>query len=200
MGDADADEDFKTMRRDPWMWEAMSHLLIHLAQTNSAYHPSGTVLAKTQVKFDVLDHGLDMVAIYLGAGVGISAGECKAYLDNPARAITDASNRLSEIDDSLRDTELRAAVNQLRNSLTDDQQGMIGGAFWREERCYFPFVCCDLANAVEWTRSRMNLRKLKLPVEKKLLVPVPMDGARAVFDQICELMRVYVSKGEIDDV
>lgn len=193
IGDTSADLDFKIMQRDPWVWEAISHLLIHLAQANAAYHPSGEILVKTQVKFDVHDHGLDIVAIYLGDELGITAAECKAYLDDPARAITDASNRLKEIDDNLRDMELRAAVNQLRPSLPAKHRDSIGGTFWRQERSYFPFVCCDDAKAVDWKRSRSTLRALTLPAAKKLLVPLSLTDARKVFDEICDLMRVYVS-------
>lgn len=191
VGDAAADEQFKTMNRDPWIWEAISHLVVHLSQSAAGFHPSGKVLAKTQVKYDVNDHGLDLIAIYESGGLGITAGESKAYLDNPARAITDAANRLSEVDKSLRDADIRATINQLRPVLTAAQNAKIGGAFWRNERTYYPFVCCDNDAALDWSRNRKSLRALALPVTHKILVPIVLPDARALFDSLATQMRSY---------
>jgi hypothetical protein len=191
IGGESADETFKTMRRDPWIWEGISHLVIHLARDAADFHPTGKVLAKTQLKHDVNDHGLDLIAIYERGSLGITAGESKAYLDDPARAVGDASTRLSEIDQNLRDVELRAAVTQLRNALPLAQQQMLGGAFWRQERTYYPFICCDQAAAPDWRRKRKSLGDLNLAVSRKVLVPFAMRGARQTFDRISSLMRGY---------
>ena len=195
IGDEASNDDFKTTRRDPWMWEAISHMLIHLSRHNDGFHPSGRVLAKTSIKHDINDHGFDLIAIYSAAGLGISVGECKAYLYDPSRAITDASNKLSEIDENKRDIELRAVINQLRGALGDDVQADLAGSFWRNERSYLPFVCCDVNRSTDWLRSRMALRRLDVPVNRKILYPLPLIHARDTFDRICELMRSYVEIG-----
>lgn len=201
IGAQDADEQFKSMVRDPWLWEGICHLFVHLAQPNTHFHPSGAVLAKTLLKFDVHDHGLDVIGIYAADRLGISAGECKAYLSDPSRGITDASNKLGEIDSSLRDIEVRAAVNQLQSALTAERRAEIAGAFWRTERSYFPFVCCDQEHAAEWNRRRPILESLAAPVSKKILVPLSMTGARAQLDRLCDFMRNYVSPaGDPEDV
>jgi len=109
IGENSADAEFKTMKRDPWMWEGISHMLIHLSREEKEFHPSGAVLAKTSIKYDVNDHGLDVITIYEAGGLGISAGECKAYLADPTRAIVDATHKLSEVDSNKRDNEIRAS-------------------------------------------------------------------------------------------
>lgn len=81
-------------------------MLIHLSRFDSEFHLSGRVLAKTSIKHDVHDHGLDIIAIYEAGKLGISAGECKAYFDNPSRGITDASNKLGEVNANRRDIEI----------------------------------------------------------------------------------------------
>jgi hypothetical protein len=194
VGEADADDNFKTMSRDPWIWEAISHLIVHLSRMTRGFHPSGRVLVKTQVKYDVNDHGLDLIAIYDAGALGVTAGESKAYLDDPGRAITHAANRLSEVDKSLRDSDIRATVNQLRPALTAAQQKKLGGAFWRKERTYYPFVCCDEEAAVDWTRRREVLDRLDIPVSKKMLVPLSVPNARHVFDKISLKMRKYAAR------
>ncbi|MCK4658182.1 MAG: hypothetical protein KAV82_01550 [Phycisphaerae bacterium] len=193
IGGESVDDDFRKKTRDPWFLEGMSHLVIHLARTDLSLHPVGTVLVKTQLKYDVNDHGLDLIAIYDSDGLGITAGEAKAYLDDPTQAIIDASTRLREIDDALRDTELRAAVTQLRSSLSHSQQARLGHAFWRSERSYYPFVCCDAKQSRDWGRKRNSLRKLAVPVSHKFLVPIAFDAARDVFDELSRLMRAYAS-------
>jgi len=193
IGDATATDTFKTMNRDPWIWEAISHLIVHLAKTAGDFHPSGKILAKTLVKYDVNDHGLDVIAIYDSGQLGITAGESKAYLNDPSRAITDAANRLSEVDKNLRDADIRATVNQLRPVLTASQSSRIGGAFWKSERTYYPFVCCDHGAILDWSRNRKTLRDLAIPVSKKLLVPLSLPNARDLFDALSNSIRDYAS-------
>ena len=193
--DNQIDETFRTKSRDPWLWEGISHLFVHLSRHDPVFHPSGYVVSKTSVKHDVNDHGLDLVALYRSGAVGVSAGESKAYLNNPSRGIRDASNRLREVDLNKRDSELRSTVDQLQLSLPEDEQDQIAGAFWRNERTYFPFVCCDVNHTEDWTSDRPTLTRLDVAASKKILVPLPIYSAQDTFDSICSLMREYPSHG-----
>ncbi|MEZ6093441.1 MAG: hypothetical protein R3C03_04265 [Pirellulaceae bacterium] len=194
VGGSKVDDEVKTKERDPWLWEAISHLFVHLSRLNSEFHAMGEVLAKTSIKFDVRDHGLDLIGIYEGAEFGLSAGECKAYLTDPSRGITDAANKLGEVESNARDIEIRAAVNQLRSSIPEAKQKMIAGSFWNNERSYFPFVCCDDEYSTKWTTNRKLMEALEIPVEQKVLVPLAIPKARKKFDRLCALMRIYVAK------
>lgn len=191
IGNDSADDEFKTMVRNPWMWEAISHLIVHLSRLNIGFHPVGQVLTKTTVKHDVHDHGLDLIVIYRASVVGITAGECKAYLNNPAKGITDATGKLGEVDSNKRDMEIRAVVNQMRSALDKDTQKELAGSFWKNERTYIPFVCCDDTKASDWKRNRNSLNQLRVPVNRKLLVPLSLPNAKSAFDNICEGMRFY---------
>lgn len=193
IGNGSTDSQFKTMTRDPWMWEGISHMLIHLSRNAKGFHPSGAVLAKTSIKYDVNDHGLDVITIYKASGLGISAGECKAYLANPTKAIVDAARKLSEVDSSKRDIEIRAAVNQLRSALTAKAQKQLAGSFWKDERTYIPFVCCNDKDALDWNRARKSMRKLAIPVSRKLMIPLVLSDVRATYDRICGYMRSYAA-------
>ncbi len=191
--EADAEAEYKTMVRNPWLWEGISHMLVHLSRRSPLYHPSGPILAKTSIKYDVHDHGLDMIAIYGEENLGLTAGECKAYLADPAGGIRDASKKLGEVDSNVRDIEMRAAVNQLRTALPEAAMSALAGSFWRNERSYLPFVCCDASHAVNWNRGRKSLRLLAVPVARKLLMPLVLDDALKTFDAICTYMRAYAS-------
>lgn len=200
IGDASIDPYFKTMQRDPWLWEGISHMLIHLSRENKEFHPTGAVLAKTSIKYDVNDHGLDVITIYEASGLGIAAGECKAYLSNPTQAIVDATQKLSEVDSNKRDIEIRAAVNQMRSALNAETQKQLAGSFWKDERTYLPFVCCDEAHALNWNRNRKSLRQLAVPVLRKILIPVVLPNVRTTFDRICDYMRAYATLRTVNDV
>jgi hypothetical protein len=171
----------------------ISHMLIHLSRFDRAFHPVGHVLAKTSIKYDVHDHGLDVIAIYDSGVLGITAGECKAYFDNPNRAILDAANKLREVDSNIRDIEIRSAISQLRSALDDGVKHRIAGSFWRNERSYLPFVCCDEECAHNWNKNKKSLRRLDIPVSHKILIPLSLLEARMKFDRICEIMRIYAT-------
>ena len=195
IGPPNSNTHYITTQRNPWMWEAISHMFIHLARSRSEFHPPGQILAKTTIKHDVHDHGLDLVAIYEGPNdslLGVTAGECKAYLQNPSRAITDASRTLHEVDENKRDTDIRAAVSHLSSSLTTEFRSRIAGAFWREERTYLPFVFCEQNYAIQWTCTHEALRRLAVPIRRKYLYPLSLAHAHHKFDRICDNMRSYV--------
>lgn len=191
IGDENINDENKTMVRNPWLWEGISHMFIHLSRLNSNFHPSGSILVKTSIKHDVHDHGLDMIGIYRDVELGLSLGECKAYLKDPSGAISDASTKLSEVDAKLRDNEIRSTINQLQHALTPADQDQIAGAFWRNERSYMPFICCDDESSVNWHLNRKPLNRLQVPVTKKLLVPLSIPDALEVFDAISLLMKEY---------
>lgn len=187
------DDRFRNMNRDPWICEALGHLIIHLGQTPLGFHPPGEVLAKTQVKMDINDHGLDVLAIYRAGGLGVTAGECKAYLQNPTRAISDAAEKLSEIDQLKREMDIRAAVNQLRDSLAPVDQAQLASSFWSSERAYYPFICCDSSAAKDWLGERVSLARLAVTNQRKFLVPFSLPGANVLLDRLCDLARIYAA-------
>ena len=110
IGEHDVDDEFKKMNRDPWMWEGISHMLIHLSQLDSDFHPIGQVLAKTSIKYDVHDHGLDVIAIYDSGTLGITAGECKAYFENSGLIIRWATRCPQKI----KKKELKSKIDRQR--------------------------------------------------------------------------------------
>ena len=183
----------KTYERNPWIWEGICHLLFHLSLQNKDNHPPDYLLAKSSVHLNVKDHGLDVIALYGTKSLGITAGECKAYLERPTDAIRDAANRLQEVDMELRDTEIRSTLSQFRPSLSPEKQNMLVGAFWHKERAYFPMVCCDSIHSVTWTTDRIVLNRLKPPANRKYLVPASIEDAAIFFDEVSEAMRQYAS-------
>ncbi len=196
IGTPDSGTQYITTQRNPWMWEAISHMFIHLARSQNGFHPPGQILAKSTIKHDVHEHGLDLVAIYQNPAdllLGVTTGECKAYLHDPLRAIGDASRVFHECDENQRDTDIRAAVGHLSESLNGEFRSRLAGAFWRQERTYLPFVFCDQSDAIQWGNPRESLGRLDVPIRRKYLYPLSLVRARDKLDVICDYMRRYVS-------
>ncbi len=182
----------KRTRRNPWVWECMSHLIFHLSDRGHHSHPPDQIVAKTMPSLDVTQHGLDVFALYGTDSLGVTAGECKAYLDRPTDAIRDASNDLEKIDTGARDARIRQLASQFRPLLTQEQESSLTEAFWLDERAYFPMVCCDETAAVDWERDRPVLGRLKPPPDRKFLVALPIENAESFFDDVAQSMRDYV--------
>lgn len=183
--------EWKRDVRNPWIWECLAHLLLHLSRWDVGRHPPGEIVAMTTPHLNATDRGLDFLAIYRSAPLGISVGECKAYLDDPGRAITDAADILAEVDGDERDMEIRQLITRIRPALPAEIQDQLSGAFWRDERCYFPMVCCELAYAASWDRSRPKLNRLEPLPHRKIILPHSLDGALGFFDQLSDAMRNY---------
>lgn len=186
------DHDRKVTERNPWMWEGLSHLLLHLWRASADKHPPGEIIAKTLIHLDAKDHGLDVVALYRGPmQLGVTAGECKAYLGRPAAAIRDAANTLGELDTDRRDNEVRAAIITMAGVLSPEDRKNLVGTFWKRERAYLPLVCCDSGSAIDWATDRPTLGALARPVDRKFLIPVCIDGAEQFFDEVADAMRSF---------
>lgn len=184
----------KRDERNPWLWEAISHLLIHLARSDPQRHPPGPVLAKSLIHLDPKDHGLDLFAIYGDMALGVTVGECKAYLGRPAAGIRDAAERLRELDSTDRDSEIRQFVAAAGVVLDDAKRKLLTGAFWRKERCYVPFVCCDESEASAWTRARKSLRSLGVDIDRRILIPLVISDAWCFFDDLSNAIRDYAAE------
>ena len=127
------------------------------------------MLAKNLLKLSVKDHGLDIVALYGTGPLGVTAGECKAYLLHPGRAIAAASDQLQEIDNKLRDAEIRQTLSQFMPVLSESEKDMLATTFWRNERAYFPMICCEASAAVDWSQSRRAIERLEPPCQQDIL-------------------------------
>ena len=184
-------QDFKTKTRDPWIWEGISHLIVHLSRYSPNYHSPGSILATTGIKLKINDSGMDLIGIYKGTKAGVVIGESKAYSKDPAGGVTDAANKLSEVDQLRREDEIRAAVSDLTDSLEAKDFDDFHGEFWHHERNFIPAICCDRDSELNWSRKRKVLNQLDPPLNRKILLPLVFEDVRNSFDFISDVMRAY---------
>ena len=191
IGDDDVSDLEKRTERDPWIWEGISHLMLHLSRLGKSSHPPEMIIAKTLPNLSVKDHGIDLIALYGTDSLGVSAGECKAYLNRPSEAVRNAAILFSKIDEETRDVEIRRAISLFRSGLSDSQKAKLTDTFWRSERAYFPMVCYDASVDVDWSVNREVIDRLKPPPNRKFLVPLSIQNARSFFDSVADSMRNY---------
>lgn len=186
----------KRDERDPWLFEALSHLFVNLSTRKKAFLPVGSLIGLTMTHGHVKEPGLDLVAIYVDTTVGLSIGESKAWEDDPSGGLREAAEKFLEVDSGTYDPDLRAIVGQMRSAMPDEFQGQITGAFWREERAYLPFIGYSSTHNPRWTSERKAFKSLGVPSTHRILVPLPIDGFRDFFDDLADAMRTYLASLE----
>ena len=184
----------KEYERDPWLFEALSHLFVHLSTKKEDFFPIGTPIGLTMTHRGVKEQGLDLVAIYASTDVGLSIGESKAWEDDPSGGLRDAvEKKFREVDLGNYDAELRTIVGQMRYAMPAEYQGKITGAFWRNERAYLPFIGYDSKHNPRWTSNREALKTLDIPATHRVLFPLPIEGFRDFFEDLSDAMRAYLA-------
>jgi len=182
----------KRDERDPWLFEALSHLFVHLSTRKGDFFPVGTLIGLTMTHRGVKEPGLDLVAIYASDIVGMSIGESKTREDDPSGGLREAVEKFENVDLGHYDAELRRIVGQMRYAMPTSYQEQITGAFWKDERAYLPFVGYDSSHNPRWTNEREALKSLAVPITHRILVPLPIENFRDFFDSLADEMRAYL--------
>jgi hypothetical protein len=183
----------KRDERDPWLFEALSHLFVHLSIRNEDFLPVGRLIGLMPSHRSVKEQGLDLIAVYVGDAVGFGIGESKAWENDPSGGLLSAADKFSKVDLGGYDPDLRAAAGIMRHAMPVEHQNQMTGAFWRGERAYLPFIGYSSNNNPRWTSEREALRSLGVPSTHRLLFPTPLENFRHFFDCLADEMRVYLS-------
>jgi hypothetical protein len=182
--------------RDPWLFEALSHLFTNLSTRNPDFLPVGRLIGLMPTHSKVTEQGLDLVAIYAGIEVGLGIGESKKRENDPSGGLREAAEKFTDIDSGNYETDLRKAVGLMRQVMPTEYKDQLTGAFWKNERAYLPFIGYDSRLNPRWTSEREALRLLQVPVSHKLLIPLPIDNLRGFFDDLADAMRDYLESLE----
>lgn len=186
--------DAISKERNPWIAEALSHLLMVAASVRQQLHPPGQVLTVGLPHIMAKDHGLDVVAIYWTRdGCGLSIVETKAYPGNPNGAISDAVAMFKEINEGKHDLRITQSVQAMRAFLPNEVQTLVSVALWEKNRSYLPNPHYDSTAAVDWTNPRPSLAGL-LPDKRYVLVlPNCVEGFHEFFNDIADRMWRYAA-------
>jgi len=70
-------DEQKEDERDSWLFEALSHLFVHLATRKPDHLPVGNLIGLMPMHGSVNEPGLDLIAAYSAGHVGLGIGESK---------------------------------------------------------------------------------------------------------------------------
>jgi hypothetical protein len=188
----DLTDEQKRDERDPWLFEALSHLFVHLSTRNQSFFPVGKLIGLMPTHRSVKEQGLDLVAVYAGDNVGFGIGESKAWENDPSGGLQAAAKKFLEVDLGKYDADLRMTAGIMRHAMPVEYRNQMTSAFWKEERAYLPFIGYSSNHNPRWTSEREVLRSLSVPSTHRLLCPMPLEDFRDFFDRLASEMRTYL--------
>lgn len=183
---------WKEDERDPWLFEALSHLCVHLSIRNPDLLPVGTLVALVPMHGKVKKQGLDLVSVYVSPQIGLGIGECKARENNPWVGLQAAADKFQNVDMGNYDPELRTVVGLIRFAVPAEQRNQMTRAFWKEERAYLPIIGYNANHNPQWSSEQDALKELGVPPTHRLLIPLPLQDFRDFFDDLADAMRTYL--------
>lgn len=187
-------QDFIEDERNPWLAEALIHLLLFVSNRNNSIHPVGEVLAVGLVHDDPKDKGLDLTALYQAETLGLTIGECKAYKLYPNKAISNAVSFFDGVDSNRKTGKrIRTQVQILRKFLPDEFSELATNVFWKNERCFLTTPIFDMSVDKDWSRTRnKTFGALNVPIEKRLVIPIAIEDFDGFFNSLSDEMRKFV--------
>ncbi|MCH4826762.1 hypothetical protein [Planococcus halocryophilus] len=190
------DQDFIEDERNPWLAEALIHLLLVISSDVKDIHPIGEIKAVGLVHDDPKDKGLDLSALYYSKALGLTIGECKAYKLYPNKAISNAMKFFDGVETNKKTGKrIRTQVQILRNFLPPDISKLATNGFWKNEKCYLTTPVYDKSKSVNWSRKRnKTLGSLKVPIENRLVIPLEIENFDEFFNSLADEMRIFVEE------
>ncbi len=189
-------EQEKTTKRNPWILECISHLLLNLVRSNSVICdcllPYGRLHGLEIVHKSANEPGLDLIGLYETDSIGICIGETKAYEKSPSKGLKDAFQKFHQVENGDYDSDIRAFISNIRYSLDREIQNKISGSFWRNERRYYPTIGYSNERKPRWNQNREYIKSLEISCDKKIIIPLSICDFRDFFDDIAENMRLIV--------
>lgn len=194
--DNNLDQDFKEDERNPWLAEALIHLLLFVSNQVKNIHPIGEVLAVGLVHDDPKDKGLDLTALYQAKTLGLTIGECKAYKLYPNKAISNAVTFFEGVDSNRKTGKrIRSQVQILRNFLPEDLSALATHGFWKDEKCFLTTPIFDSSVNKDWSRTRnKTLGALRVPLDRRIVIPLAITDFDGFFDSLSDEMRNFAEE------
>lgn len=185
--------NFRAYQRDPWITEALGHLLVALASREANHCVPGTVHALTLPHTQVREQGLDLVGVAeLDGGVALCIAESKASEGSPGSQLSKAVKLFKAIDARDRDNDLLQALNIFRNYLTAEIRAELPEAMWSRDRLYAPVI--SFRTGLDPSTERpTTLGQLNPPSHQRRLICVRLEDYGAFFNGVADAMRAAVA-------
>lgn len=189
------DADFRSTRRDPWIMEALTRLIVHASDATTTGFPTD-IVAVTRVTPNVTRSGLDLVGIYRAPGtLDFVVGEVKATRDNLNGNLSECYSTFKQVAKGHRSLELRTHLQTLALPLGAADRERVAKMMYSAHPVLIPIVSHGPSEAFNAGRQREKLRaKLAAQPERLRFVICPIAGYLEFFDGVAEAMRSHVTE------
>lgn len=185
-------DDFRRYQRDPWITEAIGHLLFRIAAEQDSDCVPGRVAVLTLPHIQVRQQGLDLIGVYaLDDGAGISVAESKASEIYGNSQLVKAVSLFRAVDRGDRNSDLLQALNAFAEYLPDGLREAAPAAMWAGERTYAPLVAFR-TSFHPMTGRPATLGALKVPHDRRRLLSIRLNNYCAFFDDVADAMRTAI--------
>lgn len=184
--------DFRRYQRDPWITEAIGHLLFSIAVAQDSHCVPGRVAVLTLPHIQVREQGLDLIGVYaLADGAGICITESKASEAYGSSQLNKAVTLFRALDRGDRNSDLLQALNVFTNYLPDNLRDAAPAAMWAGERNYAPLLAFR-TSFNPTTERPTTLGALTVPHDRRRLLVVRLPTYGAFFDAVADAMRTAI--------
>lgn len=185
-------DNFREYQRDPWITEAIAHLLFALAREELSDCVPGPVRALTLPHTQVREQGLDLIGVFeLEEGAGICVTESKASEEHANSQLAKATTLFKTLDTGDRDEDLLRALNLFTAYLSPGMREAVPNAMWSGERSYAPLLTFRTNfNAASERPNTLGL--LAPPVDRRRLIAIELQTYSGFFNDVADAMRAAV--------
>jgi hypothetical protein len=191
-------QSFREDRRNPWIAEALAHALVIVSRGEVGFCIPALVHAVTLPHDKPSQQGLDLVAVYTANEdpPGLCVGESKASENFPDQHLSKSMQLFREIDDSKRNYQIRTVVlNTLFANVPAAVRSRMVELFWEDRRVYMPVISYSTGAGFTPTTDRpKTFGSLKVPIDDRRFVVLPLENYHDFFDAVAESMRAAVEE------
>lgn len=179
-------DQFVVTRRNPWLAEALAHLIIHLGRSGANIGIPGRVWAVTPVTSNVTRQGIDMVAIYEDVdGPGYYVAEVKASEKNISKHLTSACGLYREILDGSRAFDLRTHIHSLAHLVPVQHRSALRDMIWSKAPLFSPILSYGSTTSFDAAKRSRTVRT-ELRANRLVLKVMPLTSYHEFFDTLAE--------------
>lgn len=188
------DDPDRTTERDPWIAEALMHILATVEHHHHVRALPNDVVARTEMPLQVKAAGIDLLTLHIDDASGdvwIGVTETKATELHGDDRLRDALSFLLSTDSGDRDLELRTKLNTLSRYVDPGTWARVPAALMSRAIHLMPAVMHMRHAPFRWSVPR-DFSGVPRASERVRVLALPVCPWVGFFDEVCDAMRAAI--------
>lgn len=179
--------------RDPWLAEAVMHLLVQLCSGGVDSFNPVPVHAKTPLTVAVRRPGVDLFTVCGPAsGIEFAIGEGKSTEQDVTGAISEAVGLFRSVERGERDLEVRTLAASLASSLSPSMRESLYMVLWTPSYVFHSVVVHGNVTFDPAANRQSISNNLVSPAASIFVCVLAMNDYRSFFDQLADAVRARI--------